>query len=38
MKKQKNAYCAISKIHVEGNNLHYRTDIGWRDSERFLKK
>lgn len=28
------AYEAISMIHVEGNNLHYRTDIGWRDVER----
>ena len=28
------AYAAISKISVEGNNLHYRTDIGWRDVER----
>ena len=32
------AYCAIAKIHIEGNNLHYRTDIGWRDIDRFLKK
>ncbi len=28
------AYSEISKIFVEGNNLHYRTDIGWRDVER----
>lgn len=28
------AYSAISLVHVEGNNLHYRTDIGWRDVER----
>lgn len=31
------AYAAIAHITVEGNNLHYRTDIGWRDVERFLK-
>lgn len=28
------AYGAISMINIEGNNLHYRTDIGWRDLER----
>ncbi len=28
------AYHAISLINVEGNNLHFRTDIGWRDIER----
>lgn len=28
------AYNALSKIKIEGNNLHYRTDIGWRDVER----
>ena len=32
--KQK-AYSAIARISIEGNNLHYRTDIGWRDVERF---
>lgn len=31
--KQK-AYSAIAHVSVEGNNLHYRTDIGWRDIER----
>src|SRR3990167_7509478 len=25
------AYNALSLVDVEGNNLHYRTDIGWRD-------
>lgn len=25
------AYGAMAMIHIEGNNLHYRTDIGWRD-------
>ncbi|MDP2649759.1 MAG: phosphoribosylamine--glycine ligase [bacterium] len=28
------AYNAMSLIYIEGNNLHYRTDIGWRDMER----
>jgi phosphoribosylamine--glycine ligase len=28
------AHEAISMIHIEGNNLHYRTDIAWRDVER----
>lgn len=31
---RKKAYEAISLIYIEGNNLHYRTDIGWRDVER----
>jgi len=34
---QEKAYAAIAKIKIEGNNLHYRTDIGWRDVERELK-
>lgn len=28
------AYGAISLITIENNNLHFRTDIGWRDVER----
>ncbi len=28
------AYSALAGISIEGNNLHYRTDIGWRDVER----
>lgn len=28
------AYKAMAMINIEGNNLHYRTDIGWRDLER----
>jgi phosphoribosylamine--glycine ligase len=28
------AYGAISMVNIEGDNLHYRTDIGWRDLER----
>lgn len=29
------AYNAMAGIYIEGDNLHYRTDIGWRDVERF---
>lgn len=28
------AYKAIEKISIEGDNLHYRKDIGWRDLQR----
>ncbi len=28
------AYKAIEAINIQGNNLHFRTDIGWRDLER----
>ena len=28
----------IARINIEGNNIHYKTDIGWRDVERFLKE
>ena len=28
------AYGAMEMIFIEGNNLHFRTDIGWRDVER----
>lgn len=31
------AYEALSLVSVEGDNLHYRTDIGWRDVERLRK-
>jgi len=30
------AYEAMSYINIEGNNLQFRTDIGWRDTDRFL--
>lgn len=30
-------YAAMAKISIEGNNLHYRTDIGWRDVQRLNK-
>jgi phosphoribosylamine--glycine ligase len=32
------AYEAMSLISIEGNNLQYRTDIGWRDVERIRMK
>jgi phosphoribosylamine---glycine ligase len=35
LEARKRAYSAMSLLHVEGNNLHYRTDIGWREIERF---
>ena len=31
---RRKAYEAMSLIYIEGNNLHYRTDIGWRELER----
>jgi len=31
---RKKAYQAMSRIKIEGDNLHYRTDIGWRDVNR----
>lgn len=36
LEARKNAYGALSQIHVEGNNLHFRTDIGYRDVERIM--
>lgn len=32
---RRRVYRAMSFIHIEGNNLHFRTDIGWRDAARF---
>ncbi|MDO8647687.1 MAG: phosphoribosylamine--glycine ligase [Candidatus Diapherotrites archaeon] len=37
VKARQAAYSAMALINIEGNNLHYRTDIGWRDVERHLK-
>ncbi len=37
LEARQRAYSSIAYITIEGNNLHYRTDIGWRDVERFLK-
>jgi phosphoribosylamine--glycine ligase len=34
LEARQRAYAAIACIGIEGNNLHYRTDIGWRDVER----
>lgn len=31
---RRQAYAQLSQIFVEGNYLHYRTDIGWRDVAR----
>ena len=35
---RKMAYDALSLVKIEGNNLHYRTDIAWRDQARFHTK
>ena len=35
---RKKAYNALSSINIEGNFLHYRTDISWRDMARYLKR
>ncbi len=34
---RKNVYDALSTISIKGDNLHYRTDIGWRDVARLSK-
>ncbi|MDP3974144.1 MAG: phosphoribosylamine--glycine ligase [Candidatus Daviesbacteria bacterium] len=34
LETQKKVYNAMSLINIEGNNLHYRKDIGWRDIQR----
>lgn len=34
LEAREKVYKAMVKINIEGNNLHYRTDIGWRDVER----
>jgi phosphoribosylamine--glycine ligase len=31
---RKKVYKALSLLSIEGDNLHYRTDIGWRDVKR----
>lgn len=35
---RKIAYNALSLAYVEGNFIHYRTDIGWRDLERYYQR
>src|SRR3989338_4639490 len=37
MDAKQRAYEAMSYISIEGNNLHFRTDIGWRDIDRALR-
>lgn len=34
---RKKVYSELAGISLEGNNLHYRTDIGWRDVQRLNK-
>ncbi len=38
LQARQRAYAAMAHVSIEGNNLHYRTDIGWRDVERTIKK
>ncbi len=30
-------YSAMERLNVEGDNLHFRTDTGLKDAERFMK-
>lgn len=32
------AYEAMSLVYIDGNNLHFRTDIGWRDVKRLRER
>ena len=34
LEAREKAYQAMRLIHIEGDNLHFRTDIGWRDVAR----
>jgi phosphoribosylamine---glycine ligase len=34
---RKKVYEQLANINIKGNNLHYRTDIGWRDVQRLSK-
>ncbi len=34
LEAREKAYAAMEKISIEGKNLHYRSDIGWRDVQR----
>lgn len=34
---QEKAYEAMCLISIDGNNLHFRTDIGWRDVQRLSR-
>lgn len=31
---RQSVYKNLSTVSIDGNNLHYRTDIGWRDLQR----
>jgi len=35
LEAREKAYSQIAKIYIQGNNLHFRTDIGWHDQEKF---
>jgi phosphoribosylamine---glycine ligase len=38
LEAKEKAYSAMAGISIEGNGLHYRTDIGWRDVDRELAR
>lgn len=38
LQARERGYSAVSQIFIEGNNLHYRTDIGYRDVARKYQK
>lgn len=37
LEAREKAYNALQHISIEGDSLHFRTDIGWRDVERLKK-
>ena len=37
LEAREKAYNAIKLINIEGDNLHFRSDIGWRDIKRLKK-
>lgn len=37
LEAREKVYSAISLINIDGNNMHFRKDIGWRDLERWSK-
>ncbi len=34
LQAREKAYKVMAQVSIEGDNLHYRTDIGWRDLAR----
>lgn len=38
LEARQKALSAMSHVYVEGNNLHFRHDIGWREMKRFYEK